>query len=77
MQMLMKNPRQRITPEEALAHKYFNPAGINKKKIAKKVNTDHKKVANSTIRNSSKEVNHAASLSQYVHNHQASPIRLQ
>ena len=35
----MKNPEQRISAEEALAHKYFLTAGLNKKKIAKKVNT--------------------------------------
>ena len=43
MQMLIKNPDQRIKPDEALAHKYFNLNGLfeklyglNKKQIAKK-----------------------------------------
>jgi len=36
MQMLIKNPEQRIKPDEALAHKYFNLNGLNKKQIAKK-----------------------------------------
>ena len=60
--MLMKNPDRRIKPEEALAHKYFNINGLNKKQIAKKgdiVNLGHGGINNQHLKQN-------ASLSQFM-----------
>ena len=73
MQMLIKSPEQRIKPEDALAHKYFNFNGLNKKQIPKKVNLGQ------TITQGNQNSKQSASLSQFMQNNSAfkiSPNRL-